>query len=246
MAKNNPPHFIRRTFLTGLLILLPLFITYLLIAFLFNLFTGVAAPVVAGLFHLLGVDTDAWAVPLMPLINLLLSLAVIFLLGLVGTNILGRRILAAFEALLLRLPLVKPVYSSVKQVVGTFQGPNRSFQRVVLLQYPRKGLWSLGLVATERADNLHLVASDKVLTVFVPTTPNPTSGFLIIVSPDEVIDVDFTVEDAFKFIVSGGIVGRDLAAPLLPREIDLAAETPLEAEVTRPAAQARGKAPIES
>jgi uncharacterized membrane protein len=246
MPKNNPPHFIRRTFLTGLLILLPLFITYLLIAFLFNLFTGVAAPVVSGLFHLFGVDTDAWAVPLMPLINLLLSLAVIFLLGLVGTNILGRRILAGFEALLLRLPLVKPVYSSVKQVVGTFQGPNRSFQRVVLLQYPRMGLWSLGFVATERADNLHLVPANSVLTVFIPTTPNPTSGFLVIVSPNEVIDVDFTVEDAFKFIVSGGIVGKDLAAPLLPREIGLSGQTPLVAEVTHPAGRARGKAPIES
>jgi uncharacterized membrane protein len=215
MPKSNPPHFVRRTFLTGLLILLPLFITYLLIAFLFNLFTGVAAPLVSGLFHLFGVDTEAWAV-LVPPINLLLSLAVIFLLGLVGTNILGRRVLAAFEGLLLRLPLVKPVYSSVKQVVGTFQGPNRSFQRVVLLQYPRTGLWTLGLVATERADNLHLVPADRVLTVFIPTTPNPTSGFLVIVSPDEVIDVDFSVEDAFKFIVSGGIVGKDLAAPAVP------------------------------
>jgi uncharacterized membrane protein len=79
-------------------------------------------------------------------------------------------------------------------------------------------MWSLGLVATERADSLHLFPADRVLTVFIPTTPNPTSGFLVIVSPEEVIDVDFTVEDAFKFIVSGGIVGKDLAAPAVPQE----------------------------
>ena len=83
---------------------------------------------------------------------------------------------------------------------------------MVLLQYPREGLWSIGLVATERADNLNLVPGNRVLSVFVPTTPNPTSGYLVIVSPDDVIDLDFSIEDAFKFIVCGGIVGKDLAS----------------------------------
>jgi uncharacterized membrane protein len=209
MPDDKKPHFIRRTLIAGLLILLPLFITYVLIAFLFNIFTGVGAPLVTGLLRLFGAGELAY--PLVLVVNLLLSLAVIFLLGLVGTNILGRRLLTAFEGLLLRLPLVKTIYSSAKQVIETFQGPGRSFQRVVLLQYPRQGLWSLGLVATERADNLNLVPGNKVLTVFVPTTPNPTSGYLVIISPNDVIDLDFSVEDAFKFIVSGGIVGKDLA-----------------------------------
>jgi uncharacterized membrane protein len=209
MPDEKKPHFIRRTLIAGLLILLPLFITYVLIAFLFNIFTGVGAPLVTGLLRLFGAADLAY--PLVLVVNLLLSLAVIFLLGLVGTNILGRRLLTAFEGLLLRLPLVKTIYSSAKQVIETFQGPGRSFQRVVLLQYPRQGLWSLGLVATERADNLNLVPGNKVLTVFVPTTPNPTSGYLVIISPEDVIDLDFSIEDAFKFIVSGGIVGKDLA-----------------------------------
>jgi uncharacterized membrane protein len=209
MPDDKNPHFIRRTLITGLLILLPLFITYVLIAFLFNIFTGVGAPLLTGLLRLFGAGELAY--PLVLVINLVLSLAVIFLLGLVGTNILGRRLLTAFEGLLLRLPLVKTIYSSAKQVIETFQGPGRSFQRVVLLQYPRQGLWSIGLVATERADNLNLVPENKVLTVFVPTTPNPTSGYLVIISPNDVIDLDFSIEDAFKFIVSGGIVGKDLA-----------------------------------
>jgi uncharacterized membrane protein len=214
---TDKPHFIRRTLLAGLLILLPLFITYILIAFLFNIFTGVGAPLVTGLLRIFGADDLAY--PKVLLVNLLLSLAVIFLLGLIGTNILGRQLLTAFEGLLLRLPLVKTIYSSAKQVVETFQGPGRGFQRVVLLQYPRHGLWSIGLVATERADNLNLVPGNKVLAVFVPTTPNPTSGYLVIASPDDVIDLDFSIEDAFKFIVSGGIAGKDLAAPLLPPEV---------------------------
>jgi uncharacterized membrane protein len=206
---TDKPHFIRRTLLAGLLILLPLFITYILIAFLFNIFTGVGVPLVTGLLRIFGADDLAY--PAVLLVNLLLSLAVIFILGLIGTNILGRQLLTAFEGLLLRLPLVKTIYSSAKQVVETFQGPGRSFQRVVLLQYPRHGLWSIGLVATERTDNLNLVPGNKVLAVFVPTTPNPTSGYLVIASPEDVIDLDFSIEDAFKFIISGGLVGKDLA-----------------------------------
>jgi uncharacterized membrane protein len=213
MPKDKTPHFIRRTFLAGLLILLPLFVTYVLIAFLFNLFVGVGAPVVDALSRVFGVDALSWPV-IIPAVNLVLALSVMFLLGLVGANIIGRRILGAFERLLLRLPLVRTIYSSAKQVVETFQGPGRNFQRVVLVEYPRKGLWSLALVATECRDTLHLVPGDKVLTVFVPTTPNPTSGYLVIVAPEDVIDVDFSVEEAFKFIISGGIIGKDLAGPL--------------------------------
>lgn len=212
MNINKNPHFVRQTLLTGLLILLPLFITYMLIAFLFNIFTGVGAPIVAGLLRIIGANGLAY--PLVPFVNLLLSLAVIFLLGLVGTNILGRQILDRFESLLLRVPLVKTIYSSAKQLVETFQGPERSFQRVVMIQYPRQGIWSIGFVASERTDSLNLVPGNKVLNVFVPTTPNPTSGYLVLVAARDVVDVDFTIEEAFKFIISGGIVGKDLAAPL--------------------------------
>jgi uncharacterized membrane protein len=86
-----------------------------------------------GVFHLLGLNWSTWG-PLVPVINLLLSFAVIFLLGLVGTNLLGRRLLRTVDALMLRLPLMKTIYDAVKQVVGTFQGPHRSFKRVVLIE----------------------------------------------------------------------------------------------------------------
>lgn len=212
MTSTTKPHFLRRTFLTGLLILLPLFVTYLLIAFLFNLFANIGAPLVKGLSRAIGPNYSAWIEPLGPLVNLALSFTVIFLLGLVGTNILGRRIIAAFEALLLRLPLVKTIYGAAKQVVDAFHGSERTFQRVVLVQYPSKGLWVVGFVTAERRDTLHLAASETLLAVFVPTTPNPTSGFLVLVSSEEVIDVDYSIEEAFKFIISSGIVGKDLTA----------------------------------
>lgn len=213
MPKDASSRFIRRTFLTGLLILIPLFVTYALIAFLFNLFTNASAPLMSGLFRLLDLNRYGWTEPLVPLINFLLSLAVIFLLGLFGANFLGRRILESIDALILRLPLVKSIYGAVKQMVDTFQGPRRGFQRVVLIQYPSRGLWSMGFVASERRDTMNLTPSPTLLTVCIPTTPNPTSGYLVMVKPEDVVDIDYTVEDAFKFIVSSGIVGRDLAPP---------------------------------
>jgi uncharacterized membrane protein len=226
MLKDPPAQFLRRTFLTGLLILIPLFVTYVLIAFLFNLLAGSSAPVINALFRLLSLNRYAWADPLVPFINLVLSLAVIFLLGLFGTNILGRRILHAIDALILRLPLVNRIYGAVKQVVETFQGPHRSFQRVVLVQFPSKGFWSMGFVATEHHDTMNLTSSRTLLTIFIPTTPNVTSGYLVMVSPEDVIEVDYSVEEAFKFIVSLGIIGKDFAPLKSPFPAALAPSAP--------------------
>jgi uncharacterized membrane protein len=213
MPKDASPRFIRRTFLAGLLILIPLFVTYVLIAFLFNIFTNASAPLMKGLFRLLDLNRYAWTEPLVPFINFLLSLTVIFLLGLFGANFLGRRILQAIDTLILRLPLVKSIYGAVKQMVDTFQGPRRGFQRVVLIQYPNRGLWTMGFVASERRDTMNLTASPTILTVYIPTTPNPTTGYLVMVKPEDVVDIDYTVEEAFKFIISSGIVGKDPAPP---------------------------------
>ena len=140
----------------------------------------------------------------------------IFLLGLFGTNFLGRRILQALDGLILRLPIVKSIYGSVKQMVDTFQGPHRGFHRVVLIQYPRLGTWTMGFVAAERRDTMSLSPSQNMLTVFIPTTPNPTSGYLVLIRPEDVTDVDYSVEEAFKFIVSFGIVGKDMSPPRRP------------------------------
>ena len=199
--------------ITGLLILIPLFVTYILIAFLFNLLGNAGTPIIRGLLSFLDMDDIRWLMPLVPLINLLIVLSLIFSIGLFGTNIVGRRILAALNQLVMRLPLVSTVYGAVKQVVETLQGPQGSFQRVVLLEYPKNGVWMMGLVATRRADTFNLSPSDTLLSVFVPTTPNPTSGFLVLVPEEAVIETDYTVEEAFKFIVSSGIVGREFTTP---------------------------------
>ena len=206
--KPTGSHFLRNTFLTGLLILIPLVATYLLVAFLFDLLSGAGAPLIRAMFApLQEFDGLWWLEPITPLANFVLALVVIFLLGLVGTNFIGRRILDAVNALILRLPLISSVYGAVKQMVETFQGPSGSFQRVVLLEYPRPGTWMMGLVTTQRDDTLGLSSGADLLSVFIPTTPNPTSGFLVMVPPAEVVEIDYSVEEAFTFIVSSGIVG---------------------------------------
>lgn len=210
-------HFVRNTMITGFLFLIPLFVTYILIAFLFNLLSNAGAPIINASLSLLNMDRLTWLSPFVPLINLILSLILIFLMGLFGTNIVGRRILAGVNALVMRLPLVRSIYGAVKQMVETFQGPDRSFQRVVLVEYPRKGLWMMGLVAAEKQDTLELTQSETLLSIFIPTTPNPTSGFLVLTPTTEVVETNYTVEEAFKFIVSSGIVGKDLDGSGAPK-----------------------------
>ena len=202
--------------ITGILILIPLFVTYVLIAFLFNLLSSAGTPILLGVLAFLELDELSWLMPLVPFINLFIVLLVIFCIGLFGTNIVGRRIIATLNQLVMRLPLVSPIYGAVKQMVETLHGPHRSFQQVVLLEYPRQGVWMMGLVATRRPDTFNVSSSDTLLSVFVPTTPNPTSGFLVLVPEDEVIKTDYNVEEAFKFVVSSGIVGREFTPPGQP------------------------------
>jgi uncharacterized membrane protein len=233
MRQATKVHFVRNTFLTGLLILLPLVVTYVLVAFLFERLSGLGALVLKGLFGPLKLGRFWWIEPLGPVVNFLLSLAAIFLLGLVGTNIVGKQILAALDSLLLRVPLVRSIYGAVQQMVETFQGPGRSFQRVVLLQYPSKGLWMMGLVATEWPDTLHLASSsEKLLSVFIPTTPNPTSGFLVLVPPEDVVELNYSVEEAFKYIVSAGIVGKPFAPDAGPSLVEISAGSTLRHSVS--------------
>jgi len=212
MLRKAKRHFFRNTFLTGLLILIPLFVTYILVSFLFNLFSGAGAPFLKALFGILSIDSSGRIESWEPIVNFFLVLTVIFVLGLIGTNIVGRRIIATMNALLMRVPLVNTIYGAVKQVVETFQGPGKNFQRVVLIQFPIEGSWMMGLVASERTDHLNLFRQKKMISVFVPTTPNPTSGYLFLVSPADVIELNYNVEEAFKFIVSSGIIGKQLAS----------------------------------
>lgn len=145
------------------------------------------------------------------LLNLAVGFAVplssILLIGLMARNIVGRWLLDVGEQILQAIPLAGSVYKTLKQILETLlQDSKTRFRRVVIVEYPRKGVWSLGFVTGKLTSPIQSHLSEPMLNVFIPTTPNPTSGWYAIVPETEVINISMSIEDAFKVLISGGIV----------------------------------------
>jgi len=219
----------RRIFITGLVILLPLVITITLLYFLFKIVNAYVTPLVRRLIDLIvsGVfgaalrDFEPFLRQLTVPLGLLLTLLLVFLVGLLGTNLIGRRFLKAFDRLMLRIPLVKSVYGAAQQLMQTIRFSHRAgFSRVVLVEYPRRGVWTMGFLTQGYPGGLVDHERGDLVSVFLPTTPNPTSGWLAVVPRAEVHLLDLSVEDGVKFIISGGIVGPgEILASHLPNGI---------------------------
>lgn len=201
---------LRRAFITGLLIVLPLLVTFWVIHFIFTLIDDAVSPVVVHAIRLLGLgilDDRAWVDYVAPLVSVVLAVALICLVGLVGGNVFGRQLLQGLDFVLMQVPLVRSIYSSTRQFVETFsRASGQSFSRVVLVEYPRKGLWTVGLVTSSVRSEVQVRTVDEVIAVFLPTTPNPTSGWLVYVRESEVVPLRMSVDDAFKLVISGGIL----------------------------------------
>lgn len=196
ISKKSTSQLGKRYLLTGIFVLAPLAITVYILTSGFSLIDRFLGGVVV---HLLGRHVvGAGAV---------LTLVLTLVVGMVATNVMGRRLIAFAEGVVERIPIVRTIYVSVKQLIDAFSVNSRSgFKRVVLVQYPRQGLWSIGFVTSkgEGVSDQRLPAD--LATVFVPTAPNPTSGFLLLTSADQLIELDMSVEEAFKVILSGGMV----------------------------------------
>ena len=151
-----------------------------------------------------------------PIIGLLLTVTFIYLLGLVAGNLAGRRLVHTIESIILRIPLVKGIYGSARQLLDAFSVTGqRHFSRVVVIEYPRRGLWTIGFVTREARHALG--GGEKVVPIFLPTTPNPTSGWMILVPIDELIELEMSVENGLKLVVSGGIVSPEDLGTLIRR-----------------------------
>ncbi|MEW5774502.1 MAG: DUF502 domain-containing protein [Thermodesulfobacteriota bacterium] len=145
-----------------------------------------------------------------PGLGLVVVFMVLFLAGFLARNFLGRWVVAAWERLLSAIPFVSPFYKAVKQLVETvFSSAGKDFQRVVLMEYPRKGMFAIGFVTGVAVGEIQHRTAKRVVNVFLPTTPNPTSGFYLAVPEEEVVPLSMSVEDAFKVIVSGGIINPE-------------------------------------
>ena len=198
--------FLRRAFFSGSLVLLPLGITIFVINFLLVNF---GEPVGAVLIEFFKID-----VPDKLLFNLLINIfslfvvfAILTLIGLLSRYFVGRWFINLSERLIVKVPFINAVYNTVKQVVDTFSKNNKAvFQKVVLVEYPRKGCYGVGFLTGEAKGEIGDKMGGSFLNVFIPTTPNPTSGFLILFPEDEVKILDMAVGDGMKFIISGGAV----------------------------------------
>ncbi|WP_299872389.1 DUF502 domain-containing protein [uncultured Cocleimonas sp.] len=142
-----------------------------------------------------------------PGLGIVISAMIIFITGFFLTNLAGRRIINFWENLLDRIPLVRSIYSSVKQVTSTLlSSDNNTFNEVLLIQYPRTGVWTICFKTNDSPKIFSDATGQDLITVFVPTTPNPTSGFILFVPKDEVKKMDMDVEDALKLVMSLGVV----------------------------------------
>ncbi len=210
----NPLRHSRNIFLTGLLGLTPLVVTVVVFWYVFTFFDDLLSPVVVWLLgrHIYG-------------LGLLFTLVIVYLVGLVMTNLLGQKLVAAGERLITRLPIVKGIYNGSKQLVEAVSTPAKgAFNTVVLVEYPRREMYMLGFIT--RPDSGTLREPDRVDTltnVFIPNTPNPASGRFVLVPNRDLIPASISVEEGLKLIISGGFVSpRTIESVRPPREQDSA------------------------
>lgn len=187
---------LRKYFLTGIIVLLPLTITVYVLYFIFQLLDGLLSPIIESL---LGFN--------IPGLGALLTIVFVVLVGLVATNVLGRKFISFLDQLFIRIPMVKIIYGATKQIIDAFSiQPRNALRRVALVEYPRRGIYSIVFVTSEGVGEVQEKTAQQVFSVFIPTTPNPTSGMLLLVPREEITFLEMCVEDALKLIISGGVV----------------------------------------
>ncbi|MFL2848174.1 MAG: DUF502 domain-containing protein [Coraliomargaritaceae bacterium] len=197
---------IRTAFITGLLILLPLGVTVFIISIILD---RIGNPASELFFRF--IDQNIRELPAVEIPLQLLSLIIVFLiitaLGYFSRIFIGQLLLKFFERILTRLPLVSLVYNTVKQLVDTFSQQQKAvFQEVVMIEYPRKGIYAIGFLTNQAKGEVQSLTGENLVNVFVPTTPNPTSGFLLMLPKKEVIPMQMSIGDGMKTIISGGAV----------------------------------------
>lgn len=202
----------KKYFITGLLVLVPLFITI-----------WVVTTLIQTMDQSLQLLPQAWQPKNVfgfnvPGLGALLTLVIIFVTGLIATNIFGQQLIALWENLLSRVPFVKTIYSSVKQVSDTlFSDSGNAFRKALLIQYPRQDTWTIAFLTGSPGGDVSNYLIGDYVSVYVPTTPNPTSGFFLMLPTADVIELDMSVDEALKYIISmGTVTPRDRKTRELP------------------------------
>lgn len=191
----------KKYFVTGLLIWIPLVITLMVLAWIVNTLDQILliAPAAVRPDALLGFH--------LPGVGVLVTLLLILITGLAAANFVGQRLVGFWESLLSRIPVVKSIYYSVKQVSDTLLSSNgQAFRKALLIQYPHQGIWTIAFQTGKPGGDAARHLGDDFVSVYVPTTPNPTSGFFLMLPRKDAIELDMSVDEALKYIISMGVV----------------------------------------
>lgn len=190
---------LKRHFISGVLVVVPIILTYIVLKFLFESIDGILQPVI---YRVFGYSVFG--------LGIFTTLLIIILAGIFTRNIIGARLYRIGDRVLERVPIIRPVYSAAKQLLEAISLPSmKAFKEVVLVEYPRRGTYALSFISNRFEIDVGGQLK-KYVSVFVPSTPTPVSGMVIMVPADEVIPVDMTIEEGVKFLVSGGVVSPEL------------------------------------
>lgn len=198
---------LKAKFITGVLVITPAFLSIFIIVFIFNKIDNLISPLIVKLFqrYFLHIELPHFIITFLSL--LFLFILIIFV-GVVAENFVGKRILKFIDRLLSSTPLVKGIYIALKQLFDAFRLTNsKKFNKVVFVEYPKKDMWVIGFTTAPLCSELSQYFSENnMVNVFIPTTPNPTSGYLVVVNSNSIIETSLSIEDAVKYVVSGGVI----------------------------------------
>ena len=186
---------LRNYFITGMVVLVPIGITLYLTKF----FISISSKLIPA-----GINPNSYLPILIPGLEIILSIIFITLIGYLSLSFIGKKILQLFNNLLKKIPILRTIYSAIGQMAETLAPKRKSKKSVVLIEYPRKGSWAVGFATKDNKGEISKKTNQNLVNVFVPTTPNPTSGFLLMFPKEEIIYLDMNFEEASKFIVSAG------------------------------------------
>lgn len=184
---------LKTKFLTGLLVIVPIGVTVWILIWIFGVIDGILEPIIIIIFG-----------QVIPGIGFIITILLIYLVGVIASDVGGKALIRNVEATLVKVPGIRQLYTSIKQILESFSAPGKGggLLQVVLIEFPRKGMKTIGFITNESLD----VSGKKLINIFIPTSPNPTSGFLQIVRENEIIRTNIPVDEAMKMVISAGKV----------------------------------------
>jgi uncharacterized membrane protein len=219
---------VRTQLIAGLLVVLPTVVAFYVLYRVGDFLDRILNPLLIPLFERVGL-------PRIPFVGLVLLILLVWMAGGVASNLIGRQLIGVGETLLIRIPLFNRIYIAVKQILEVFlQDRQAVFNRVVLIEFPRKNVFALGFVTLEPPPREERSEGTDLVHVFLPTAPNPTSGFFLMVPTEDVLPLDMTVEEGLKMVISGGAIGPPLRPTSRTGEADARDSSPGKSLEDRP------------